>query len=182
MATPTLHLEGKLMSVTVAGSEGGGNELLDLQRELAAERAATAQARQAMEQAAAELVRLLHELPIGLEKQLAGLALGIARKVICQEIEAGRYEIDAIVAQALEGIDTRRGGVVVRLNAADLARSGLAKGAAGESGAVFQADADIAPGQCRIQTPDGVAEWTLDNHMEQIARALTGSGGDQDGR
>ncbi|MCE5326312.1 MAG: hypothetical protein LLG01_07830 [Planctomycetaceae bacterium] len=180
MAVPTLHLEGKLMSVSVAGSSPGtGSELLDLQRELAAERDATAQARQAMEQGAAELVRLLHELPIGIEKQLAQLALGIARKVICREIEAGRYEIDAIVAEALEGIDTR-GGVVVRLNAADLARSGLAKNAGGD-GAVFQADAAIEPGQCRIETPDGVAEWTLDNHMEEIARALTGSGGDQDG-
>ncbi|MCE5279980.1 MAG: FliH/SctL family protein [Planctomycetaceae bacterium] len=181
MGAPVLHLEGKLMSVSVAGiAPGAGSDLMDLQRELAAERAATVQARQAMEQAASELVRLLHELPIGLEKQLATLALEIARKVICREIDAGRYEIDAIVAQALEGIDTRRGGVAVRLNPADLERSGLARGAAGD-GAVFQADAAIKPGQCRIETPDGVAEWTLDNHMEQIARALTGSGGDQDG-
>ena len=82
------------------------------------------QAAAALRKAAAEVVREHREFLAQAEEQLLDLAIDIARKVLMQEVQAQRYEIQPIVAEALKRVPEEL-DVTVYLNPDDLA--GLAE-------------------------------------------------------
>ena len=141
--------------------------------QVVAQRASLAMARTALESAAAQLRALQAEIVKESEQQLMELAMDIARKVLMQEIQAQRYEIDPIVKEALSRVGPRR-EVVVHLNPGDLTRCTEARIQDGESEGELQfvADASVLPAHCRIETPQGTVQSTPEAHLESLALAL----------
>jgi flagellar assembly protein FliH len=152
---------------------------LDVERaRMAVQREAMASAGAALTAATGQLAEFQNKLAREVETQLVELALTIARKVLMQEIKAGRYEIDPILKEALARIPARQ-AVVVRLNPDDLAHSEMARQAgagAGPEGVKFVPDPAVRRAQCVLDMAEGVLESTIDQHLEEITRAL-GAGG-----
>lgn len=128
----------------------------------------------ALQQASDELAGLRQRFLQEAEGQLVELALNIARKVLMQEIQAGRYQIDPIVKEALLSIPSRQ-NVVVRLNPDDLAGCELAgmEPEGGDGGSLrFVADPNINRAECLIEAADGMVESSIDAHLDGVAEAL----------
>lgn len=142
---------------------------------LAAERAELASARQALEKGLAELAALRRQLVRQAEEELVALALDIARKVLMQEIQAGRYEIDPIVQEALERVPSQQ-GVVAHLHPEDWSRCQRAqspqRGEGGSGGVRFVADPGVARGECILETCEGIVQSSVDDDLERIGEAL----------
>ena len=143
--------------------------------ELAAQQAELAKTRQALEAGLARLSTLREEMIHEAESQLLELALDVARKVLMQEIQAGRYEIDPIVKEALRRVP-RRQDVVAHLHPHDWSRSQLARGAEEDPAAAgsirFVADPSIPRGECVLETAEAAIVSAVDDHLDTIADAL----------
>jgi flagellar assembly protein FliH len=178
---PAVSLPGRLVAVHVVADDGdpavteAGAERRQAQRDLEAETARMRLAAGSLADAAGRLDDLYRELPARIEAQLVELAVSIARKVLCQELRAGRHEIEPIVREAMADLDARH-GVVVHLNPEDLRRSGLASAKEAEGAVVrYFPDPRVSPGECFVQTPDGVVESTVADQLGQIEEALKAS-------
>lgn len=178
---PVLTLKGPLMSVSVVSSgmvgpsRSGGSEQALLAREAEAEKARSVAAATALLDAAARLDAWRRELPARIEAQLVDLAVGIARKVLCQELQAGRYEVEPIVREALAGLDLRA-GAVVHLNPDDLRRGGLAASEASSDQAVrYVADPQVGAGECFVETPEGTVEATVEHQLARVSEEFKNS-------
>ncbi len=106
--------------------------------------------------------------------QIARLSVEIAGKILQHKIQQGDYEIESIVKESLKNAPTRQ-DVVVHLNPQDLPRiqklqQDNADNALG--GLKFVADSNIGRAECLLETPKGIIESMIDEHLEQIARAL----------
>lgn len=145
----------------------------DYEARLAAERQELAQARQALAATVREFTRLREQMIADMEEQLLDLSLEIARKVLAQEIQAERYQIDPIIAGALEQLG-RHDEIQVQLNPADLERSSLAADADGaaEAGLQFVANPRLGRGEARIEVAEGTIAVGVDAHLNQVAEAL----------
>jgi len=141
------------------------------QAEVQAERAQLGSAAAALRAACEELRRQQADLRAEAEHQLLELAIEIARKVLMQEIQAGRYEIEPIIRAALARAGPAGGEVVVHLNADDLARCKLA-GAQESAGLRLVADGAVQGGECVVHTGEGVVESRIESHVQEIERAL----------
>ncbi len=121
-----------------------------------------------------KLSRLREKMIRESERQLVELALEIARKVLMQEVQAGRYEIDPIVKEALLHVRTRQ-DVLVRLHPDDWAACQTAREAEGSAGAGnvrFVADPSVRRAACLLETSEGMVESTMEANLENIAEAL----------
>jgi len=181
----TIRLPGPLRAVAplVAPGEQASAErvameaeleqrLAAAQQQLQAERKKLAGAMAAIQDAAGQLRQLHADILAEGERQLADLAVQIARKVLMQEIQAGRYEIDPIVAEALRHVPARH-EAVVHLHPDDHAACQMVGQLAGEAeGIRFVADPNVPRAECAIETPEGVVEAAIESHLSQIARAL----------
>lgn len=119
-----------------------------------------------------ELQQLFHGQA---EQQLLDLSMEIARKVLMQEIQAEKYQVDPIVREALSRIPPRM-DAVTHLHPDDLARCELARldtEAPGAGGLRFIADPDVRRGECLVQTSQGTVESSIEGHLQEIAAALT---------
>jgi flagellar assembly protein FliH len=140
--------------------------------QLEAERARTAQAGQAMTEACRQLRQLRADLLAEAEGQLLDLAMEIARKVLMQEIQAGRYEIEPIVAEAMRHVPARH-EVVVHLHPDDYAQCKLIEQLAGDSQNVrFLADPNVAKAGCLLETPEGAVDSAIETHLATISESL----------
>jgi flagellar assembly protein FliH len=147
-------------------------QLAEQQRQTQAEGTRLASACQALTRAAQQVEGFRAELLAEAEGQLLSLAVEIARKVLMQEIQAGRYQIDPIVAEALRRVPAH-GGVVVHLNPGDCAQCQAAARQEGEAPQVrFVADVNVQPGECLLETPEGIVESSVEGHLAAIAEGL----------
>ncbi len=185
----TIRLARPIAAVRVAAGPAGGvgphgsggppalaaEDLeLEVQRRVQAERAQLHAACQALMEASCRLQEFRGDLVRDAESQLVDLATGIARKILMQEIEAGRHEIEPIVRAALARVPQHQ-DVVVHLNPEDWARCPLAQPAEGEAPPEhvrFVADPEIGRAECVVETPEGIVESTLDAHLSEIGEAL----------
>jgi flagellar biosynthesis/type III secretory pathway protein FliH len=106
--------------------------------------------------------------------QIAKLSVEIARKVLLQKVQQGDYEIESIVKESLKNAPTRQ-DVVVHLNPEDLPRIQKLQQDTADSaldGLKFVADSNIGRAECLLETPKGIIESMIDEHLEQIAGAL----------
>ena len=116
----------------------------------------------------------VHEKMIVEHRQaIAKLAVEIARKILSQKVKEGDYQIESIIQEALNNAPTRQ-DVVVRLNPQDIARCQQMQqqGEGVIAGVKLVADSGIGPAQCVIETPKGKVESLIDEHLEQVGRAL----------
>jgi len=132
-------------------------------------------AREALVKAQAKFHDLQAQFCREAEQQLLGLSMEIARKVLMQEIQAGRHEVDPIVREALSRLPTRM-DAVVHLHPDDLARCELAskdEESPDAEDVSFVADSGVCRGECLVQTSHGTVESSIEGHIEEISKALT---------
>ena len=109
---------------------------------------------------------------------IINLAVEIARKILAQRVEKADYQIQDVIKQAI-GDAPMQNDLVIRLNPKDYAQiEQLTKTSGLEfaKGASFVADAGISPAQCLIETPKGIVESFIDQHLDRISEALKKAG------
>ncbi len=189
----SLDFPGRVGSVAVVGAPepgatdpsgtGSAEASRQMQELLDAEMDCLRSARAALEAAAAQLAESREKMIQQAESQLLELAIEIARKVLAQEIQAGRYEIEPIVKEALCHVPARR-DAVIRLNPDDHARCEMARQSeeAGGGGEIrFIADPAVARAQCVVETPEGMIESSVEAHLEDVGAILRAEETDGDG-
>ncbi len=158
-----------------AAQDPGSGAAIDQARQaLQADREALASATAALVSALQQTAGLTESVVHSAEQQIVQLAIDVARKVLMQEIQAGRYEIDPIVQAALSQVPGRQ-EVVVHLNPDDFECCGQARqGEQGDcpAGVRFVADPSVRPAECLLQTPQGNVQSVVEEHLGEIAAAL----------
>lgn len=140
---------------------------------LQAQRAELASARAALVSGLKQVAELRDSVIKAAEQQIVQLAIDVARKVLMQEIQAGRYEIDPIVQAALDQVTSWQ-EVVVHLNPEDFARCRQAQESSRDdsSGVRFVADPAVKRSECVLETAQGVVRSAVEEHLREIASAL----------
>ncbi len=131
-------------------------------------------AKTALEKAADKCREAREKIIEQAEGQLLDLSIEIARKVLMQEIQAERYQIEPIVREALSRIPQRT-DVVVHLHPDDLACCELAKQDASDSAQAtvrFTADPGVDRGECLLRTSEGTVRSTVEEHLAEITKTL----------
>jgi flagellar assembly protein FliH len=177
----TLKLAMPIDSIKVTESQGmavePGTSPADLQGEaqddLEIQKQRYEQAMQVLEAAAEKLHRIYEKMIVEHRQGIAKLAVAIARKILAQKVKDGDYQIESIIQEALNNSPTRQ-NVVVHLNPQDLAHcQQMQQGDGAFASVKLVADPDIGPAQCVIDTPKGKVEALIEEHLEQVTRALT---------
>ncbi len=106
--------------------------------------------------------------------EIARLSVEIARKVLVQKIEDGDYKIESIVQEAL-GNSSNCQDVVIHLNPEDL--ECCRKAQQDEPDGVFAgvklvSDPKIGRAECMLESPKGIIESRINEHLEEITKAL----------
>jgi flagellar biosynthesis/type III secretory pathway protein FliH len=114
------------------------------------------------------------------QKQIALLAVEIAKKILVSEIEEGKYDISAIIEMALQASPSRD-GATVRLNPADYAaiEDIIKSGGSNFENVKFEQDSSILPAQCFVSTSKGIVEYFIDHQLDSIRELLGGVDTDQ---
>jgi flagellar biosynthesis/type III secretory pathway protein FliH len=148
---------------------------IDIEALLAPERKKLASASAALQSAAGAVAALRARTLKDAETEMVELAICIARKVLMQEIAAGRYEIEPIVRQAVASAcgDSRQ-EVVVRLSPQDFENFPVAGEAikAQDSGVRYVADPSVSPAECIVEMADGVIGSSIEQHLDGVSEAL----------
>ncbi len=131
------------------------------------------QALRALETVTAKLQRVYEKMIVEQRQSIAKLSVEIARKILLQKVKDGDYQIESIIQEALKNAPTQQ-DIVVRLNPQDLAKSQqiLQKSEGGFAGVQFIADQSVGLADCIVDTPKGKVESMIQEHLEQVARAL----------
>ncbi len=129
---------------------------------------------QVMEAAASQLSQTCQDLFDDHKDQIAKLAVEIARTVLMQKVFEGAYDIEAIVKEALRHAPTQN-DVTIRVNPLDLADCCAAQ--AGDSKETlghlqFVADPDVGRADCVLESPKGIIQSMIDEHLHRIGEAL----------
>ncbi len=112
------------------------------------------------------------------KNDIINLAVEIARKILGHKIEQGDYQIQDVIKQALDDTPVQK-DIVIRLNPKDYAQiEQLTKASEIDfaKGATFVADAGIGQAQCLLETPKGIVESLIDEHLDKISQALKKAG------
>jgi len=108
------------------------------------------------------------------KEEIARLSVEIARKILMQKVEDGDYEIQSIVKEALNNAPTRQ-DIVVHLNPEDLAecQKALQNEPDGTLADIkFVSDSNIGRAECLLESPKGIVESLINEHLDRISKAL----------
>lgn len=94
------------------------------------------------------------------------LALAIAREIVRTEIDAGRYDLERIVREALAASGAGRAACVVHLNPIDVER--LA-GVPFRAATRIESDPEVAPGDVHVSTQRGTLVRDVDAALATLA-------------
>ncbi|RKY08482.1 MAG: hypothetical protein DRP66_04480 [Planctomycetota bacterium] len=160
--------------IASAMNPADGAERIGLMDDLQSQKDLYGEACRMLEGAAGKLNRFYDEAVAGHKEEIAGLSVEIARKILAQKVADGDYEIEAIVKEALKNAPMHE-DIVIRVNPQDLAacrkvRRDDAGGA--PVGVKFVADQNIGRAECVLESPKGVIKSVIDEHLEQIGKAL----------
>jgi len=178
--TLTVHLERPVTSVQIPDNcpDGIGTELSGRggvnSGTLEAQKAVFSQACQSLNGMVAKLNQFYDKMFAGHEEEIAKLSVEIARKILMQKIEDGDYEIESIVKEALKNAPTPQ-DVVVRLNPQDLVQCQKAQQdePSGDlAGIKFVSDPNIGRAECLLESPKGIVESLINEHLERVGKAL----------
>jgi flagellar biosynthesis/type III secretory pathway protein FliH len=125
--------------------------------------------------AAARLNQFYDQIFAGHKEEIARLSIEIARKVLVQKVQDGDYKIESIVKGILNNAPTHH-DLVLKLNPKDLADCQKVQQENGGdvlAGIKLVADASIGRAECILESPKGIIKSLIDEHLEQIGRALT---------
>lgn len=164
-----------------ASAEAAQAALEETRTRLAEEHRLLGEARTTLERAAAAVRALEAKLLAGAEAQVVELAIEIAGKVLMQELEAGRFQMEPVVREALRHIPARR-DIVVRLcpqdaalylTPGDSAGANHACAAAGTApGLKVVADPALRRGDCIVETAEATVSATVAERFQAVAEVL----------
>jgi len=184
--TFTVHLEKPIGSAKILDDYAGGklsgrgradsaaNAEQILTQDSEAQKSAFSQAYQALNAVVAKLNEFYDKVFVEHKEEIAKLSVEIARKILMQKVEDGAYEIESIVKEALNNAPTRQ-DIVVHLNPEDLAQCQKAQqdepdGAL--AGVKFVSDPNIGRAEYLLESPKGIIESLINEHLERVAKAL----------
>lgn len=192
-ATLTINLAGPIRSATISGTgapspgsrppttvSGGSdagsesNSIESPEQGLEAQEAAFRQVNQMLKHTAAKLNKFFDRAFAAHKDEIARLSVEIARKILAQRVEDGDYDIESVVREAINNAPARH-DLVVHLNPEDLSQyDKLRKAEPGAdlAGVKFVPDANIGRAECLLETPKGIIESLIDQHLEQVGNAL----------
>lgn len=142
--------------------------------ELKQQKALYEQACQSIQSIAAKLNQFYDEMFAGHKDEIAKLSVEIARKVLMQKVQDGEYEIEPIIKEAIKSSPTQQ-DLVVHLNPSDMAAHEKAMQDNGNetfAGIKFVADQNIGPAECMLESPKGIIESKINDHLDQIAKTF----------
>jgi flagellar assembly protein FliH len=119
-----------------------------------------------------ELASLRQTLLQQSERQLVQLALALARRIVRREIAADEELLMALARVALDKLG-EAGPAAIRLHPDDFARAaprGAERWAAAHVTVV--ADPAVSRGGCRVESPFGFVDASIDAQFQELARAL----------
>ncbi|MHC4585830.1 MAG: FliH/SctL family protein [Planctomycetota bacterium] len=108
------------------------------------------------------------------KEEIAKLSVEIARKILMQKVEDGDYEIQSIIKEALNNAPTRQ-DIVVHLNPEDLAECQKALQNEPDDAlkdVKFVSDSNIGRAECLLESPKGIVESMINEHLDRISKAL----------
>ncbi len=108
------------------------------------------------------------------KEEIAKLSVEIARKVLMQKVEDGDYEIQTIIKEALSNAPTKQ-DIVVHLNPEDLTecQKALQNEPDGTLADIkFVSDSNIGRAECLLESPKGIVESLINEHLNRISKAL----------
>jgi len=157
--------------------------LEDVARALVDERVAAAHARglaagleqlqasgaQALQVAAQRIEEAREQALDALAEQSVELAIEIARAVLRREINAGNYDLEKIVREALSCSGVERGSCTVHLHPEDYAQL---QDVSFRSGTDLEADTHVARGDVHVSTPRGMLVRETDAALDDIRSRL----------
>ncbi len=166
-------------ATVVTGDSGAGlSEVVERllsnsqQRGVEAGRAeANASSAQALEAAGTRFDELGEEARAQVGETAVTLALEIARHLLRVEVEAGRYDLEAVVRDALKESGTGRRNCTVHLNPKDFERLSEVPF---RTGTELEPDVSVPVGNVHITTPDGLLVRDLDRAIEAIGERILG--------
>ncbi len=184
----TIRLERPITSVKILEDRDVETELSDrnevkseadaeqtkLMQDLEARKAEVSQDCQALKALIAKLNQFYDKVLAGHKEEIARLSVEIARKVLVQKVQKGDYEIESIIKEALKNAPTRQ-DLVARLNPEDMTQcqKTLQNDDSGAfAGVKLVADPNIGRAECVLESPKGTIESSIDEHLEQIGKAL----------
>jgi len=129
----------------------------------------------ALQQAAENLERYTEELFLSHKEQIVRLSIEIASKILAKDQYERNYEIEKIVSQALQTVPASK-QIMIRLNPDDLTTMRKMTDAnefTAPEGVHFSGDVSIGPAECMIETDHGVIEYLIEEHLKQVANALS---------
>jgi flagellar biosynthesis/type III secretory pathway protein FliH len=106
-----------------------------------------------------------------LARDATRLAVEIARTLLRQELEAGRYDLERIVRETLQASGVGRGACVVHLNPADVARL---EGVPFRAGTTIESDPEVPAGDVHVTTHRGLLVRDVEQALASISERLEG--------
>ena len=130
----------------------------------------------ALQSAAEQLKKFYQEIFTSHREQIAQLSIQIAEKILLREIEAGRYEIEKIITEALKTAPSHN-DVVVRINPDDFQQYSQSSGQNSNIPDAIKLTPDpaVKPAHCIVETDKGIVEHSVEEHLTQISQALKGN-------
>ena len=193
MTTLSVDMPGRLLAAKVGAAPVSASELAEMllnfqpapagpdpqvteqvRQAAIVQRQQVRQALAALAAATEQLEQFQEMLHAEAEQAVVTLALEIAGTIIMQEIDAGRYEVDPIVREALGRVPARQ-DVVIHLNPDDLGQCDIARQASEMPGAGrmrFVADPAVPPAGCVLETAEGTITSDPREHLERIRHEL----------
>jgi len=173
--TIAIQFEKPITSVGFAGDYGQktSDEQVRTSGQLQGQKAELSRLCQTVRNAADKLNQFYDSIFAGHKEEIARLSVEIARKILLQKIQDGDYQIEAIIQEALKSAPTRQ-DMSVHLNPDDFARcQKIQQDEPGIfTGIKFACDPNIGRAECVIETPKGIVESMINEHLERIAKAL----------
>lgn len=180
--TLTIHPEGPIMSAKILDnypSPGGVNSGADAEQaliqDLEAQKAVLPQVCQTLQEVVVKLNQFYDKVLVEHKEQIARLSVEIARKILAQKVQQGDYEIESIVKEALKNAPTHQ-DLVVHLNPEDLVQcQKVLEDNSSDvlSGIKLVPDPNIGRAECVVETPKGIIESLIDEHLEQVGKVLS---------
>ena len=169
----TVHLEKPIVSVRILDDSAKKSLITDY-TEKNEELKSLESAKSAIKNVVDKLNQFYDTLFAEHKEEIARLSVEIARKILMQKVQNGDYEIESIVKEALENAPTRQ-DVVVHLNPQDhlLCQKAQQDEPNGSfAGIKFVSDQNIGRAECLLETPKGIIESLIEEHLERIGKAL----------
>ncbi len=182
--TLTVHLEKPIVSAKISDDshllscESRNGEQQNMISDSQPQNAAFAQACQALKVVIDKLNQFYDKLFAEHKEEIAKLSVEIARKVLARRVQDGDYEIESIIREALKNAPTRK-DLVAHLNPEDhivLQKTQQDDSDSDLAGIKFISDPNIGRAECLLESPKGIIESLIDEHLERIGNALNTAG------